>query len=243
MALLLDSYERKTRLTAGLFALFPVATTVTTLGWDKYPVMASVIGALTAAGGPWVLASFVGDLGRKSQPALFTKWGGSPTTAALRTRETSENPVQRDAWRDAVQKLSGMTLSTSAEEAADPVTADHRIEAAVTPLLRLGRPGGVEAVWNENIAFGYQRNLYAFRHIGRLVALLAVLVQVGAIFPNWKVSTGACIAGASVAGFLLLMWIVLPSEDRTKDAAGRYARQLYIAARNEAQSAAQTQAG
>jgi hypothetical protein len=239
LTLLLDSYERKTR----LLALFPIATTITTLGWDKYPAIASVIGALTAAGGPWVLASYVGDVGRKSQPDLFNKWGGSPTTAALRTRKTTQNPVQRDAWRDAVQKLSGVTLSTAAEEAEDPVTADHRIEAAATPLLRLGRPGGVEAVWNENIAFGYQRNLYAFRHIGRAVALLAALVQVGAIFPNWKVSTAACIAGASVAGLLLLMWTVLPSEDRTKDAAGRYARQLYIAARNEAHDAAQTQAG
>jgi len=232
---LLDTYERKTRLTPGLYGFFPIATTITTLGLDKYPVIATLLGLLSAAGGTWVLASFVGDMGRKTQPVLFDNWGGPPTTKALRLREPTDNPVQRDGWRYAAQKLAGVTLSTAAEEAADPVTADQRIATATSQLLRLGQPGGVDAVRNENAAFGYQRNMYGFRRIGRLIAAACVLIQVGAIFPPWQVSTEACVVGACVAGGLFMLWLLVPSEPRAKDAADRYARQLFIAARNEAQ--------
>ena len=235
---LLDPYERKARLIPGLYGFFPIATTITTLGLDKYPVVATLLGLLSTAGGTWVLASWVGDLGRKTQPVLFDRWGGPPTTRALRLREDTDNPVQRDGWRAATQKLTGVTLFTATEEAADPAGADQRIAAASSQLLRLGQQGGVAAVRNEEVAFGYQRNMYGFRQVGRLIALACVLIQVGAIFTSWQISAGACIAGASVAAALLLLWLLVPSEARAKDAAGRYARQLYIAAQNEAHTTA-----
>lgn len=228
----LDNYERKTRLTPGLYGILPVATTVTTLGLDKFPLIAGLVGLLSATGGAWLLATLVGDLGRKAQPVLFEKWGGYPTTKVLRLREETDNPVQRDGWRAAAQRLTGVTLYTAAEETADPADADQRISAAEAQLLHLGQEGGEPAVRNENVAFGYQRNMYGFRHVGRLIAAMCVVIQVGAIFTPLQVSTSACIVGAGVATGFFLLWMFLPSETRAQHAAERHARQLFIAAQN-----------
>lgn len=230
----LDDYERKARLVPGLYGILPVATTVTTLGLDQFPVIAGLVGLLSATGGAWLLATVVGDLGRKVQPVLFENWGGPPTTKALRLREDTDNPVQRDGWRDATQRLTGVTLHAKAEETADPAAADQHISAAAAQLLHLGQEGGEPAVRNENVAFGYQRNLYGFRHVGRLIAVGCVIVQVAAIFMPYKVSTSACVIGAGVAAGFFVLWLFLPSEARAQRAAERYARQLFIAAQNRA---------
>jgi hypothetical protein len=230
----LDSYERKTRLTPGLFGALPIATTITTLGLDKFPVIAGLVGLLSAAGGTFVLSTLVGDVGRDRQQSLFNEWRGAPTTRFLRLHEHTDNPVRRDGWRAAAQKLTGVTLATSAEEMADPTGADQRIDAAAGQLLYLGQEGGVPAVRNENAAFGFQRNVYGFRNAGRSIAAVCTAIQVGAIVGPWQVSTAGCTIGAVVSGGLLLVWLFVPSKERTRLAGERYATQLYIAAQNKA---------
>lgn len=229
----LDKYQSSARLTPGLFALLPVATTITTLGLDKYKLIAGLVGLVTAAGGAYVLSNFVGDAGRALQPGLFKSWGGAPSVQLLRLRQVSENTALRDRWRAAVERLTGITLFDAAQEAADPTGADNQIEAAASKLLYLGHEGGVPAVRNEQFAFGYQRNLYGFRNYGRIVAALAVLVQVGVTFTDLKVDDTACYIGSAVTALFLLFWLFVPSEERTKDAGFRYSRQLYIAATNK----------
>lgn len=232
----LDHYERKARLTPGLFAVLPASCAITTLGLDKFPLIAALTGLLTAAGGSWLLATLVGDLGRSAQGPLFESWGGSPTTRALRTREPSENPVQRDNWRTAVASVTGIDLLPANEEAEDPDGADQRITAATAQILHLGHESGQPAVRNENVAFGYQRNLYGFRWIGRAVACAATIAQLAAIAGPGQVSTAACLVGTAVSLGFLALWTFLPSADRTRLAADRYARQLFIAAHNHART-------
>lgn len=228
----LDTYERKARLTPGLYAVLPIACTITTLGLNKFPLIAGLVGLLSAAGGAWLLSNLVGDLGRKAELVLFEKWCGSPTTKALRLREETDNPVQRDGWRSAVTDLTGTALMTGVEETKDPAAADHRITAASAQLLYLGQESGEPAVRNENVAYGYQRNLYGFRHIGRTIAVGSIAVQVIVVVGPWKTSTSACTIGIAVCAAFLALWMILPSQERTRLAADRYTRQLFIAARN-----------
>lgn len=229
----LGPYERKARLTPGLYAVLPVAVTIAALGLDQYPLVAGLTGLLGAAGGSWLLSMVVGDFGRGVEPGLFAKWGGPPTTRALRLRGPATNPVQRDLWRGAVERLSGIDLLDAEAEAADPVGADQRITAAVAPILHLGQEDGQPAVRAENAAYGYERNLYGFRHVARAIAAVCIVVQVAAVLGPWSVSTTTGLAGAAITTSLLALWLALPSEKRVRAAGERYARQLLIAAQNQ----------
>lgn len=230
---LLDAYERKARLTPGLFAVLPVACTFTTLGLEKFPLVAAIAGLLSAAGGAFLISNIVGDLGRAAQDRLFESWGVSPTTKALRLRDPSNNPIQRDRWRAAVTSVTGIDLLSADQEEADPEGADHRIIAAYDQLRFLGQKGGQPAVVAENAAYGYQRNMYGVRHVGRYIAAVCIIVQIAAIVGPWPVSSSACIVGAVVSTGFLTLWILIPSQNRTRLAAERYAHQLFIAAHTQ----------
>lgn len=207
------------------------------MGLDKFPLIAALVGMLTAAGGTWLLSNVVADSGRRAQDEdLFLGWNGSPTTQALRLREPADNPVQRDKWRSAVSKLTGVELLSAQEEAANPAGADHAIVAATDQLRYLGQREGVPSVRQENVAYGYQRNMYGFRRFGQVIAGVCIAALTVALFGPWKLATEFCIVGILACAAFLTLWTLLPSESRTRSAAQRYTKQLFIAATSRAES-------
>jgi hypothetical protein len=222
-----DKYDIRARLYPGLLAALPVAFVVVTLGLKKYQAVSVASGLVVAAGGMYALAVTVRHLGRRVEQALWESWGGRPTTQLLRTRDTSDNPVQRDIWRKAVEVCTAVTLLDAAEEASDPVRADQTIEAAVNQLTRLGRDPRYPLVRSEVIEYGYYRNVYGIRWPARILSWLCVAALVGALIGGYStVSRGALVVGVIVDAAIAMFWILAPSEKRTKLAAERYARQL-----------------
>jgi hypothetical protein len=84
----------------------------------------------------------------------------------------------------------------------------------------------------ENINYGFERNLYGVRWYGRGIslaccALFALALAVGTVhLGGEKVANSALVAGLIVDGLFLIGWIFIPSLSRAKDAADRYATQL-----------------
>jgi hypothetical protein len=227
---LLDAYERKARLTPGLLAFAPIAFAITTLGFKKFPAVAVAVGVLSAAGGTYALSTLVAHLGRKAQERLWIIWNGPPTTRFLRTREKATNPVQKDVWRRAIEATTGVRLLSPNEEAADPETADNAIRTAVDQVRLLGQDPRFPLVAAENTQYGYERNLFGFRWVGRATSLACTAVLTLVLVASASVfSSGALIAGAAIDLLFLLAWIFIPSADRVKAASERYAQQLFQA--------------
>lgn len=232
----LDKYERQARLVPGLLSLLPIAITVMALGLRQAPVVSGVVSLLSLAGGPVLLADIVRRMGLKAQRDLWLAWGGAPTTIALRLRETTPNAVQRDLWRKAVQKVTGMQLASGRSEDANPVRADQTIETAVSRIRELTRDDQrFYMVQTENRGYGYRRNLYAIRALGRVVALLGLLVILG--FALWPLINGkhpdlriAYILGFILDALIMLGWYLLPSPGQVREAGDKYAHQLLQAA-------------
>jgi hypothetical protein len=232
----LDKYERRARLVPGLLALLPVAVTITALGLRQAPVVSVVVSLLSLAGGPVLLADTVRSLGLRAQDRLWVSWGGAPTTSALRLRDRTSNEVQRDIWRQAVHTVTGIQLASTRSEAPNPAQADQKIEAAVGRIRELTRDDQrFYMVQAENRAYGYRRNFYAVRHLGRLVALLGLVVILGFVF--WPTVSGkhpdvqaAYLLGALVDAVIAAGWYVLPSSGRVRQAGDKYAYQLLQAA-------------
>jgi hypothetical protein len=227
-----DEYNRKARLTPGLLAVVPIAFLVVTLGWKKYPAVALATGIIGGAGAAYLLAILVRHMGRRVEPRLWASWGGPPTTALLRTRTATDNEVRRDSWRAAVEAITGVSLLSATQERDDPAKADETIEAAVSQVLHLGQDANYPIVRAENIQYGFERNFYGLRWVGRAVATACVAVLAASIafgpvkLGGEAVSTGAVVAGVVIDALFCVAWFTLPSENRAKLAAERYAKQL-----------------
>jgi hypothetical protein len=228
----LDKYERQARLVPGLLALLPVAVTITALGLRHAPVVSVVVSILSLAGGPVLLADTIRGLGLKEQDHLWTTWGGAPTTIALRLREATSNEVQRDIWRKAIKEVTRIQLASARSEAVNPSQADQKIEAAVSRIREVTRyDQRFYMVQVENRGYGYRRNFYAVRNLGRLVALLGLAIILGFIL--WPVISGkhpdvqaAYILGSLVDAVIAAGWYVLPSTKGVRQAGDKYAHQL-----------------
>jgi hypothetical protein len=231
--MLLDSYERRARLTPGLLAVVPIALTVIVLGLRENPVVATCAGLLSAVGGPFVLANIVRDRGMALQAKIFRSWGGPPTRRFLQTYNTEHSAAERTAWRRDVESASGTTLPTADDERLNADHAAGTYDAAISRVRTKTRDKKqFGLVFEENRNYGYWRNLRAMRAFGIVIATLCLLV----------VGTAASIAARSdlladtsrstfVLGALLdigalAFWLIVPSEAAVKRASERYAERL-----------------
>jgi hypothetical protein len=224
---LLDEYERKARLTPGPLSILPVAFSVATLGPKQYPAVSVAAGLLTTAGGTYLLAVVVAQFGRLAQEGLWKEWGGRPTTQLLRLQSSAINATQRDIWRSALEAATGVRLSSLRQEAANPQAADDTIEAATDQMRYLSHDSRFRTLATENAQYGFERNMYGFRWIGRAVAALScaaliVVVIIGA----QATSITALVVGIVVNALILIGWLFTPSKGRTRGAAFRYGSQL-----------------
>lgn len=224
----LSSYEMRARLTPGLLAMAPLSVSIVTLGLDGYPAVAVLGGLLTVTGGTYLLSVLVGVVGRRAEVALWSQWGGPPTTLKLRLREPTDNVVRRDKWRTDIAALTGVELLDEYAERRDPYAADQTIETAVGACRYLGHPGGDghSMVRTENAQYGFERNLYAFRWVARAIAALATGAVVIALWTLPEIPRSTLVVGALINASLLVAWAVIPSRTRTAHAGDRYATQL-----------------
>lgn len=230
----LDAYERRCRLAPGLLALIPVTVLITALGVRNAPVVSGALAILSLAGGPVLLASFVRGRGHAAQGRLWRDWGGSATTRALRLREPAANAVRRDAWRRAVESVTKVRLLSTTEEAADPSRADDTIEVAVDQLRERTRTETFPLVAAENRNYGFERNFYGMRATARLIALfsgvlIAAVIVVRIVSGIHPAAPTAYLLGVAIDAVVLVGWLVLPSESRTRATAEKYAHQLFQA--------------
>lgn len=225
-----SAYEWRARLTPGLFGIAPIAITVVALGLKANPVVSIGLGILSATGGGYLLSVVVGNAGRRAQPGLYRQWNGRPTTQLLRTRDAADNPTQRDIWRKAIEAVTGVGLLSKRREAANPAEADHAIEAATDQVRYLGQDPRFPLVASENAAYGFERNIWGFRWAGRGVALICLtaisLILLLGKHTSFHISVGAATASVAINTLFLLVWCILPSKRRAREAGFRYAQQL-----------------
>lgn len=233
-----DSYNRKARLYPGLWAVSPVAVVVISLGIKDAPVISALLGLLSAIGGPVLLSGYVRLRGSELEPALFESWGGVPTTQLLRA-SSSGNQALREQRRRAVEDLTDTELLTAKQERRDQAAADDRIGAALAILRERTRDQQkYPLVYFENTSYGFQRNLLGMRRLGLAIAGGGVAVMVVAAVLNalsilslpW-LGVGVGLA-ASLA--VLLVWLVVPTEGRVRQAADKYAERILDTAVGEA---------
>jgi hypothetical protein len=206
---LLDPYDRRARLfpivLVSLPALLLLPALSSSVAFLEYPnglLAAAVLLAVC-----YLLTGFARSAGKRVQPQLISSWGGEPTTAMLRHRDSTLNPVTKNRYREVLSTMFGVHLPSEDEELAHPSRADLAYSSVVAMLRarRRGEPHGLVLV--ENAAYGFRRNLYGLRLPAIFLALLCAIIA-GAVM--W-----ADVVGHSISA----MWIVVTGSDRQLAAA------------------------
>ena len=232
-----DPYERKARVIPGLLVSLPLLVPLLCVYGAKNPVLTGVIGLLGGCGAIYALASVARGRGKKLEESLIKKWGGMPTTIALRHRDKFLDSVSKQRYHTAITAKLGIAMPTPEEESADQEKADDTYIGATKRLRELTR-SNKELLLKENIAYGFHRNMLAMKPVGILSCILGILyglliakiLQVAP--PNFDplhLADPGLTAGMTLAISLVLLaaWLLYFDQSAVKRMGFVYAERLF----------------
>lgn len=173
--------------------------------------------------GAFFLAQITRDFGKRLEEVLWPSWGGPPSTRMLRHSDTTLAARQKVELHETIKALNTkLHAPTPEEEAADPAAADACYERMTAHLRsKTWGPKNFPLLYDENVSYGFKRNLLALKPFGILCSL-ACLASGGLAF--WAGRPGL----ASVAvGFVTLIVSLQATKASVKRQAESYARRLF----------------
>lgn len=219
----IDRYTVSARFLPAAVIATPLALAVFTwapidLGLIKGAAAVFVMTALA-----YVLSHPTREAGRKLEEGLWPSWGGAPSVTFLRHRDPTIDPVTKARIHAAFVSLKAVpAMPTSEAELLAPEAADHTYNAASTWLRGQTRDRkAFPLVFEENVNYGYQRNLLACRSWGIAACLAGLLLSV---IGFWY---GHQPLAETVLTVLVLLYLGFNvSEEGLRRQAGTYARRL-----------------
>jgi hypothetical protein len=201
-----DHYTFRARLQPALVTLLPLALAVVAWAGPKQPWMTALWTLAGSTGATFLLAMAVRNRGKEREPDLWASWGGCPTTQLLRHHGPA-NSVLRERWHKSLSRLLSITLPTAAEETADSARADEIYEGATRALIAKRRAKATyPLLYNENVFYGFCRNLYAMRTVGIVLSTAGALASFTAGWWFASRSTATPIPWVCAAACCLLLW-------------------------------------
>lgn len=220
---LFDEYAWKARVLPAFIAIMPVILTVLILGYfDAIVTLSSLLGGLGAV---FLISQITRTLGRKLEKRLCVLWHGMPTTSLLRY-STIQNNALFNRRRAKLSAVIGERLPSRRKENANPAEADEIYIAATRMLInKVGRQkSSFPRVHEENINYGFRRNLLALKPISLLLLLLNVIIAIVTVFYGHNGIQGCLILLATALS--VFVWIMI-TPSWVKDAADVYAERLF----------------
>jgi hypothetical protein len=176
-----DPYNRQARLYPALLAVFPAI--VSAVAWFPGLLVADIRGLIATVavsfGVLFLLADISRSRGKALEPSLLQSWGGWPTTAWLRHRDTNLSADTKARYHRLFSERAGVgKLPSSAEEDANLTAADAAYGSAIDWLKEQCRGAEFALVQRENATYGFRRNLLALKPIGIFICFGTVVVSI-----------------------------------------------------------------
>ncbi len=234
---LIDRYSFNARFLPAAALLLPVGAAVAS--WLPKPGDLVNWGQLMmiglSAGGAMLLAQLGRGPGKAKEPALFASWGGKPSVAMLRHRDSQIDPHTKSRYH---RKLASLVpdnpAPTPEQEQGDLEAADSVYASWGSYLLAQTRDlEQFRLLFTSNIDYGFRRNLWGMKPAGVLLSALGATGALGrAAWSYWSVAVVDWVAIAALAGnvWFLVVWILTIKSAWVKITADAYAQQLLAAA-------------
>lgn len=219
----IDRYTVSARFLPAAVIAAPLALAVYT--WAPFDVGlargTAVIFVLTAVA--YVLSHPTRDVGRKLEERLWPAWGGAPSITFLRHRDTTIDPITKERFHTSLVALGAVSsLPTKEAELCEPGEADHAYAAACNWLRSRTRERKLfPLVFEENVNYGYLRNLLACRTWGFTACIVGLISCVIAIWYGRQATVETAVT------ILVLLYLGFSvTEEALRRQANTYARRL-----------------
>jgi hypothetical protein len=219
-----DEYSRNARLYPGLIVAAPIIL-VAALFLPREPMLI-VASVVVSAGMMLLLANFARSRGKSLEKRLIRRWDGFPTTKMLRHRQP-QNAAQFERRRQRLEKLYGKQLPTRSEEAAHADRADETyVDATRFLIVRVNEQrADFPRVHEENITYGFARNLLGLKPIAIIVILVAAIVDGVVVLTDRNEVVAVAILTLHLA--LLVFWVLFVKPSWVLQAGQTYAERLF----------------
>lgn len=229
--LITEAYDRQARLYPSLLLIGPVVVSLIALFSAKLTAIQALGSFLVGCGGAFLLTQLARDAGKKGEKALFVEWGGMPSVAIFRHRDTRLGAITKTRYHKKLAALVKEAKAPSVEqEQANPAAADE-VYSAWSNFLRTNTRDTKKfaLLFKENVSYGYRRNVWGLRRIGITVSLISLAACAGQLY-RIRGSTndqGQALMGAiAFAAVCLLLWVVRFTSHWVRVPADAYAERL-----------------
>jgi hypothetical protein len=223
----MDPYGFRARTLPMFIVLVPVATVIAAWTPGVLSIATGLGGAVVLGGASYFLGQIARNVGKRRERSLWRSWGGSPAVQLLRHRDGGLHHRRKQKCHDVLRGL-GESVPTAKQEESDPREADGRYEACVKALIgRTGDRTRFTLLFEENVNYGFWRNLWALKLLGVICALIAMVLCVVRAWP-WGATPyeEAALVGGAIDIALLLVWWSAVSPDAVRIPAKAYAERL-----------------
>ena len=199
------------------------------LDFGQAKIQAGSIALILIVALSFVAMRIARSIGRARQDELYAAWGGQPTTAMLRYRDTRLNPQTKQVYRERLRRLGGaFPIPDEQEEQRNPAGADVKIGAAMDEVRRRAKEQRIKSVHRENINYGAARNAYGLKPYGLAACLIAALILAFAIYLRTPLSlTSLEVAVAMGIVVIAGTWLLASTANGVRQHAEAYALALF----------------
>ena len=182
-----DQYTVVARFMPALFSVFPFVLTMLVWCPSSKTIIGSSLTILISFGVMTFISMVISNLGNKFQKRLFSIWGGAPTTVILRHADQTLDKYTKQRYHTWLNnKIDELNLPRLNDEVKDLADADLKYQSAINFLREFTRDKTkYPAVYRDNIAYGFARNLLAIRKFGLLISFICVIIN---LYLMWPVS-------------------------------------------------------
>lgn len=227
---LLSPYELRARTLPGMLLVAPAIALLAVLlpiahSWQALTAIAFGWFALGYPIGQWMR-----DVAQPKQAALFTAWGGAPTTQLLRWSDSTLSNQEKAVARNSILRLGEFTWLDVQQESANPGEADAHLKAIVSAILAAARrhPEHYERMDRASAHFGFQRNCFYSRFIGSMIAVAGAIIAGACLtIPGMTVDVPLLIVLEGGCLGVLLFWTLGVSPRRMRVSAEAFATEVF----------------
>lgn len=238
---LFDKYSFSARVKPAFYLAAPLVLTVIVWFEESRSWGGASLTFLTSFGIITFAANQLSTFGNRLQDKLYKKWGGAPTTIILRHTDSRIDRYTKERYMQYLSgKISNFRVVTAEKEKADPLDADELYKSASRYLREKTRDRAkYPLVFEENINYGFSRNLYAAKPLGVTITLGSLCINLYYIwktcFANIERFSIKCVMSipfvklgtTAIICFALFMWLYYVNENWVKVRGFRYARALF----------------
>lgn len=225
----MDRYDRNARLYPALLSLLPAFLFVFVwlpATWTQFGAIAAFV---AACGVLYALTRFVRRLGHDVEDKLGTRIGRRHTAALLSLADDRLSASMKTECRSYIETNRGLALPSKKKEESDPKAAEDDRLVAVKWLLEHTRPNAeATLLLDENISYGFARNLLGLKPFGIVISSIVCLASVWLLLDTPFGSTlfffGSVPCGVSILS--LVSWLLLVTEKSVEHASQVYADKI-----------------